>query len=222
MKRLCALLGLTLAVTTVAAVRLGGWAIVTVENPPEYLVAGKPLDVDFTVRQHGVQPLGELKTGIEAISGMRRVAGTAWALQQTGGYRATITVPQPGEWQITVNSGFGRSRTILLPLRAIESTARPPAPLEEPERGRLLFAAKGCVTCHVHGGVDITGDMAGAGPDLTGRKFPAAYLEQFLADPSIKPSTTTNGIRMPNLALRRTEIASLIAFINSERKLTSR
>jgi mono/diheme cytochrome c family protein len=222
MKRLYLLVGFALALTTVAAIRLGGWAVVTVENPPEYLVAGKPLDIDFTVRQHGRQLLGDLKAGIEAKSGMRRVAGTAWALQRTGGYRATITVPQPGEWQLTINSGFGRSRTILLPLRAIESTARPPAPLEEPERGRVLFAAKGCVTCHVHGGVDITGDMAGAGPDLTGRRFPGAYLEQFLADPSIKPPTATNGVRMPNLALRRTEIASLIAFINAERKLTSR
>jgi mono/diheme cytochrome c family protein len=222
MRRLYVVLGCTFALTTVAAIRLGGWAVVTVENPPEYLVAGKPLDVDFTVRQHGVTLLRDLKPSIEAKSGMRHVEGTAWPLQRTGGYRATITVPQPGEWQLTINSGFGRSRTMLLPLRAIESTARPPAPLQEPERGRLLFAAKGCVTCHVHGGVDITGDMAGAGPDLTGRRFPAAYLEQFLADPSIKPPTVTNGVRMPNLALKRTDIASLIAFINSERKLTSR
>lgn len=222
MKRLHLLVGFALALTTVAAVRLGGWAIVTVENPPEYLVAGKPVDLDFTVRQHGVTLLRDLKPSIEAKSGMRRVAGTAWALQRAGGYRAALTVPQPGEWQVTVNSGFGRSRTNLLPLRAVESTVRAPAPIQEPERGRLLFAAKGCVTCHVHGDVDIEGDMKGAGPDLTGRRFPAAYLEAFLADPSIKPPTAANGMRMPNLALKRTDIASLIAFINSERKLTSR
>jgi mono/diheme cytochrome c family protein len=222
MKKVHALLGSALALTTVAAVRMGGWAIVTVENPPEYLVAGKPVDVDFTVRQHGVTLLGDLKPSIEAKSGMRRVSGTAWALQRPGGYRATITAPQAGEWQITINSGFGRGRLILLPLRAIESTARAPAPLQEPERGRLLFAAKGCVTCHVHGGVDIEGDMKGAGPDLTGRKFPAEYLAQFLADPSIKPPTAANGLRMPKLALKQAEIASLIAFINAERKLTSR
>ena len=46
--------------------------------------------------------------------------------------------------------------------------------------------------------------------------------KQFLADPSIKPPAIENGRRMPNLALKQADIASLIAFINDERKLTSR
>src|SRR6266545_1275141 len=195
MKRLYVLLGFTFALTTVAAVRLGGWAVVTLENPPEYLVAGKPLDVDFSVRQHGFTLRSDLKPSIEARSGMRRVSGTVRGLQRPGGYRATITVPKTGEWQIAINSGWGRQDGKLLPLRAIESTASAPAPLEEPERGRLLFAAKGCVTCHVHGGVDITGELQGTGPDLTGRRFPAQYLVQFFADPSIKPPSAATGMR---------------------------
>ena len=85
----------------------------------------------------------------------------------------------------------------------------------------MLFAAKGCVTCHVHGGVDIKGQLANFGPNLTARRFPAQYLAQFLADPSIKPPASANGARMPNLALKQADIASLIAFINDERKLTS-
>src|SRR5438045_3314421 len=123
------LLGSTLALTTVAAV-FGGWAVVTVENPPEYLVAGKPVDIDFTVRQHGFTLRSDLKPGIEATSGSRRVIGSAWAIAREGGYRATITVPQPGEWRITINSGWGSSTGMLLPLRAIESSAHRPEPLE--------------------------------------------------------------------------------------------
>jgi len=220
MKKLpLALLGSTLVLTTVAA-RMGGWAVVTVENPPEYLVAGKPLDIDFTVRQHGVTLRSDLKPTIEATSGSRHVSGSAWSLARHGGYRATITVSQPGEWQITIYSGWGSSKGMLLPLRAVESTTRRPAPLAESERGRLLFAAKGCVTCHVHGGVDLTGLLANFGPNLTERRFPAQYLAQFLADPSIKPPAA-NGARMPNLALKPSDIASLIAFINDERRLTS-
>lgn len=215
-----ALFGSALVLTTFAA-RMGGWAVVTVENPPEYLVAAKPVDIDFTVRQHGFTLRSDLKPGIEATSGSRHVTGNAWSLAREGGYRATITVPQPGEWRITINSGWGSSTGMLLPLRAIEGSAPPPARLTESERGRLLFAAKGCVSCHVHGGVDITGQLANLGPNLTDRRFPAQYLTQFLADPSIKPPAVANGPRMPNLALKQSDIAALIAFINDERKLTS-
>jgi hypothetical protein len=78
-----------------------------------------------------------------------------------------------------------------------------------------MFAALGCVTCHVHSAVPIAGELRDFGPDLTDRRFEAAYLARFLTDPSIKPST--NGKRMPNLALREKDIGPLIAFINAER-----
>jgi len=210
--------GSVLALSTIAAVRLGGWAVVTVENPPDYLAAGKATELTFTVRQHGKTLLSDLRPGIEASSRGRRVTGRAWALQEKGGYRGTITVPDTGSWQITVQSGFGSSKTTLLPIAALDAR-QSRASIAEPERGRRLFAAKGCVTCHVHGGVDVAGQVQSA-PNLTDRRFPAEYLAKFLADPSIK--TPTMDMRMPNLGLKQAEIASLIAFINSEQKLTSR
>ncbi len=94
------------------------------------------------------------------------------------------------------------------------------APFNDQERGRRMFASMGCITCHVHGDVGITGQVSGAGPDLTGRSFPADYLAKFLTNPSIKPST--NGNRMPNLGLREKDIAPLIAFINGQRRVTGR
>jgi hypothetical protein len=78
----------------------------------------------------------------------------------------------------------------------------------------------GCVTCHTHRDVPITGEVSDFGPDLTNRRFPADYLARFLANPSIKPAT--NGKRMPSLGLRDKDIAPLIAFINAERRVTSR
>lgn len=222
MKKLpLALLGSALVLSTIAATRMGGWAVVTVENSPDYLVAGKPAELTFAVRQHGVSLMNDVQPTIEAKAGGRRVKGMTWRLKQAGGYGARLTVPTTGDWQITINSGFGRSRGMLLPLPAIDSGARTPAPIQNSERGRRLFAAKGCVTCHVHGGVDIEGDLKNFGPDLTDRRFPAEYLAAFLADPSIKPPTNAN-VRMPNLQLKQPEIASLVAFINSERKLSSR
>jgi cytochrome c2 len=87
------------------------------------------------------------------------------------------------------------------------------APLSEPERGRRMFAAKGCVSCHVHRSVGITGEAANFGPELTNRRFSASYLTRFLADPSIKPPT--NGKRMPDLGLREKDIEPLVAFLNA-------
>jgi cytochrome c2 len=219
MKRLAlAGVGSALALSTVAAVRLGGWAVVTVENPPDYLIAGKATELTFTIRQHGASPLSDLRPSIQASSRGRRVTGNAWALLQKGGYRGTITVPDTGSWQITIQSGFGSSKATLLPIAAV-GTRQPHVAIAEPERGRRLFAAKGCVTCHVHGGVDVAGQVQYA-PDLTNRRFPADYLAKFLADPSIK--TPTMDMRMSNLGLNQREIAALVAFINSERKVADR
>jgi hypothetical protein len=35
---------------------IGGWAITIVDDLPDYAVAGEPLALIFSVRQHGVQP----------------------------------------------------------------------------------------------------------------------------------------------------------------------
>jgi hypothetical protein len=221
--------------STIAAVRwAGGWAVITVSKVPDAWVVGEPLQLAWQVRQHGVSPISGLRPTLEARAGSRRVNGMAWAFEEDGyrGYRGRITFPEPGDWQVTIHSGFGDSRAVLVPWRVVNSQ-RPVRgtveehlatigiePFDEVERGRRLFAAAGCVTCHVHRAVDIRGQASAFGPDLTGRRFPADYLERFLADPSIKPPTT--GRSMPNLALRPKDIGPLVAFINAERRVTSR
>ena len=219
-RRIAAVAAVGLALMTLAATKFGGWAVVTVENPPEYMIAGKPLDLTFTVRQHGVQLMSGLTPSIEARSGLRSVSGRISRGRRIGEFNGTLTVESAGSWQITVNSGFGRSKTTLLPIPVQKPGAAPPV-LSEPDRGRMLFAAKGCVTCHVRDDVGVEGTAQSVGPNLTGRTFPREYLASFLHDPSIKPPTKP-GFRMPDLGLKSTEIASLVAFINSERALSSR
>jgi mono/diheme cytochrome c family protein len=214
-------LGAALVLSTAAAARwVGGWAVVTVENVPEYLVVGKPQVLEFWVRQHGVTPMADLKPSIVARSGSRVVRSQAWATPTTGVYRASVTVPSAADWELTIESGFGASKGHLLPLKAVNAAERVSA-LSVADRGRQLFAAKGCVGCHVHRAVDLEGQLQNVGPDLSDRRFAADYLAKFLADPSIKPESP-NTMRMPNLALRQPEIASLVAFINSERRLSNR
>jgi cytochrome c553 len=220
-------LGLMLVASIGALASTGGWAVVTVSKIPDAWVAGVPLQLTWQVRQHGQTRLDGLRATLEARAGSRRVRGTTWAFEEDGvkGYRGTITFPEPGEWQVTINSGFGKSRAVLVPWRVVDSVTPVRgtvdshlkkmgiAALPEREQGRRMFAATGCVTCHVHRAVAITGEVSTFGPDLTDRTFPADYLARFLADPSIKP--LTNGKRMPNLGLRDKDIAPLVAFINA-------
>jgi hypothetical protein len=46
----------------------GGWAVVTVENLPDYAVAGRTLPLTFAVRQHGRTMLSGLKPSVEIRS----------------------------------------------------------------------------------------------------------------------------------------------------------
>jgi mono/diheme cytochrome c family protein len=211
-----------LVLTTAAASRMGGWAIVSIVDPPTHLVAGAPNVIEFAVRQHGDQPLGNLNPSVSARSGVRWVRAHAEQVGE-GTYRATLNLPTTGsgEWRIKVDADFGRSRGELVPLRAITKGEAAPR-LTDIERGRHLFAAKGCVSCHVNSAVDIEGELKSAGPDLSGRRFPAEYLSRFLADPGIKTTTASNGWKMPNPRLRPREITALVAFINTGRQLTAR
>lgn len=197
--------------------RVGGWAIVTVEQLPDYVVAGKPLSLAFTVRQHGVSPMKGLQPTVEARAGGLRARASATAASEAGRYVVSLALPQPGDWTLTIHSGFGNSKLTLLPLRAIEAGAGAPAPLGEADQGRRLFVAKGCVGCHVRAEADLE-EGESIGPPLTGKRYAADYLKRFLADPAMADRPRSGSFVMPNLNLRPTEISALVAFLNAERR----
>ena len=90
-----------------------------------------------------------------------------------------------------------------------EFSATSPAP-SLASRGRALFQAKGCVTCHIQR--EFTGPRQGPaeGPDLTTYRNDPAFLRRWLAD----PAAARPGTAMPNLNLNSDEIEALVAFLN--------
>jgi hypothetical protein len=193
----------------------GGWATVTVEDLPDHVVARRPVSLTFTVRQHGVRLLSGLEPRVEATSGRLTAAAAASAGGEAGQYTAALVLADTGDWSITIRSGFLNSSATLLPIRAIAPDAPTPLPLTEAERGRRLFVAKGCATCHLHR--DLRTTSIGIGPELTAARFPPEYLTRFLANPSAVYVAPAGAREMPNLHLKPLEITALIAFINTER-----
>jgi cytochrome c553 len=159
-----------------------------------------------------------LKGRVEARLGRLERTAPSRAGNRAGQYTATLTLTEPGNWTVLIRSGFGNSNSKLLPIRVVAATDRV-ATMAPAERGRNLFVAKGCASCHTHQSVgDAT--LADIGPDLTSPRFQTDYLVKYLKDPSIKTPTSDNK-RMPNLELKEPEIAALVAFINGAEKAVS-
>lgn len=209
-------------VVCTGAFAFGGWAVMTVEDLPDHLVAGESVPLSFVIRQHGETRLSGLSPSVTLRSGGASESVDARASGATGRYVASIKAPRQGDWTITVNSGFGPSTMTLLPLRAIASGTPAPAPLSDADRGVNLFVAKGCATCHLRGALGSGGLKVG--PDLTSRRYVAADLAKFLLDPERSPLSRTNTgpLRMPNLGLRDREVTALVAHLNSDIHVSSR
>jgi cytochrome c2 len=80
------------------------------------------------------------------------------------------------------------------------------------EVGAALFVAKGCITCHQHGGISGARSLVSVGPNLTHYRPDPEFVHSWLKDPAaIKPGTA-----MPNLELAKDEIEALIAFLSIE------
>ena len=181
----------------------GGWALVTVENPPERLVAGSPYTIEYSVRVHGRELLPGLKGTVEAKAGSRVVRADARALT-AGKYSASLTVPSAGLWTITVHSGFGPAKTTMLPI-PVAAAGAPMVAMAEPERGQHLFVAKGCVICHV--------EMKVIPVDVRSTRYDEKFVKQLLLNPQAMPKRHSAGVDMPNLELKPAEISALAAYL---------
>ncbi|HEY9225700.1 MAG TPA: cytochrome c [Gemmatimonadaceae bacterium] len=219
-RRFLPIAALTLVALAGSAYTLGGWAVVTVEDLPEYATAGKPIEIVFSVRQHGMQLLDALHPTVLAKDAKSDVQAAAIPAGSSGRYSATLVVPRPGSWTITINSGFMNHKVSLAAIPAVAPGAPAPAPAAPAERGQRLFVAKGCVTCHVHGAVAGSGSIK-AGPELTPKRYQPEFLARFLADPSIQRTPGAMNT-MPKLELKATEIAAITAFLNADGMVSSK
>jgi mono/diheme cytochrome c family protein len=212
---------LVIAVVPLAAVRFGGWAVITVEDLPEHAVAGQPTPLSYTVRQHGMTKLNHLSGTVEArlVGSGERVQVASRPQSRDGQYVGVVNFPKAGEWLVTIKSGFMSSDITLLPMTVVANKDTPVRAVAAADRGKQLFVAKGCFTCHVHDQVAGSGGVR-IGPELSERRFAVDYLASFLNDPSIKPPGP-RGERMPKLDLSPREITALTAFINADRQVSA-
>jgi len=211
------------------AFAFGGWAVITLDKLPEYIVAGTPVTISFAVRQHGMTLLGGLHPFVSARSGTTVVDATMSARPDSH-YVATLTLPRDGVWVIDIRSGFMNTTmtTPLMPMRVVAADAPAPAPMADALRGKHLFVAKGCVTCHVHPETPEWQSI-NVGPNLTGRRYVPEVLAAFLDDPEKSSlskasgnATTASFVRMPRLGLDSREITSLVAFVNGGSAVAAR
>ena len=208
-----------LLAASVIALEAGGWAVITVTDLPDYVVVGKPATVAFAVRQHGMRLLDGLSGQIEARFKTAVVRAAAVPTEEPGHYSSTLTFPAAGEWSVEIVSGYGGPlNSSRIALQAIHGD-QPPLAVSAEERGRRLFVAKGCLTCHAHRAID--GRSTAAGPSLTGRRYQPDYLKQFLAHPPQTEPFEPGRWQMPDLRLRDHEIAALMAFINADSTVSS-
>jgi mono/diheme cytochrome c family protein len=212
--RLAFVLGATLISGSVLLA--GGWAVVTVQDLPDHVTVGTPVTLRYVVRQHGVTLLSGLAGEIEARSGFQVVRAAAAAGPKKGFYAATLTLPAGGWWTVEIDSGFMvKAGTTRITLAAIAPGSTPPV-LSEASRGRVLFAAKGCATCHTHPDVaPLESRLTLNGPRLGAKKYQPDFLKTFLANPSATRLSSEEW-RMPNLELREAEIGSLVAFLTAK------
>jgi hypothetical protein len=196
-----------------------GWDLVTVKDFPDFAVAGKTLELAFTVWVPSLEPLTGLHPVVRASDAKgSTVRAIAKAGAATGEYTAALILPEPGEWVVAFDTEYEGAST-LPPLNVIAPGAPAPKPFSLTTRGLRLFTLKACNGCHLH--PEVKGGRL-YGPDLTRKRFATEYLRRFLADPSITPapeevcnkdqSSCGSPYAMPNLNLKDAEIEALVAF----------
>jgi len=230
--------GAVLLMAAAPAMR-GGWAVLTVHDLPESVVAGERVTLTFSLRQHGEEMLAGREPTLQLRSGgllgsRQRVA--AERTRQPGVYRATFAVPDGEKLMVRVDTDFHGWHVDLWPIAVRASAAASNVSLasgghasEAPgqERGRALFIAKGCVGCHTNNDDAQLEDypQMRVGPELGGRSFPVDFLVRKMTDAaSLRPEQPRFGARiavMPQLEVSADEARAIAGYLNA-RSVASR
>ena len=203
---------------------MGGWAVVTVQDLPEYFVAGRPYTIEFRIRQHGRHLLNNLEPELIVSTSAPRLGGLlgganeqripAKAQSTEGTYAATFTAPVTGPLYLTIKSSFGASNLRLYPAPVIAAGAAAPTILPA-DRGRALFVAKGCNACHMNADLVDRPDnqQIKVGPELGGHRLTREYVIQKMKTPASE--------NMPDLGLSEAEVAAIAVFLAGDRTTTT-
>jgi len=160
--------GCVALLSLVTAAYAGGWDLITVNDFPDFAVAGKTLELTFTVSVPSLEPLKGLHPVVRATDAKRPAVRAIANASAAGKYTAALVLPEPGEWVIAVDTEY-QSAATLPPLKVIAPGTPAPSPFSLTTRGFRLFTLKGCNGCHLHPEVK---EGCPYGPDLTGRRVP--------------------------------------------------
>lgn len=98
-------LALLLALVFVFPAFAGGWAVITLDELPTDVVAGKPLTIGFTVLQHGRTPMSDIDPTVTAkLSFDEKLVVHAEPQGEPGHYVATLTFPKEGDWEWSIQA----------------------------------------------------------------------------------------------------------------------
>lgn len=195
---------------------MGGWAVVSVENPPLSLEAGGEYRLEFTIRQHGVEPMADLKPTV-VVATTRGVASQTVAAapgNRKGRYVATFRAPAADSAELRIEANWHEARLTLMPIAIVPKGSAAPV-MALAEWGRRVYVAKSCGTCHLNGDVPefaARNESMKVGPELTGRRLEAAYVRQRITNPASLPSLNKWN-RMPDLGLSASEADALVALL---------
>lgn len=116
------LLVLVVALAAPTFVHAGGWAVITLDELPDEVIAGQPLTIGFMVRQHGRTPIeiAEIPIEVRHSETGETLTFTATPDGETGHYRAELSFPQPGRWVWEIQSGLFPDRQ---PMPALDVAA---------------------------------------------------------------------------------------------------
>lgn len=105
----------------------GGWAVITLDKWPEEVVAGKPLQLGFMVRQHGQKPWGYDAVMVHAVhlQSRQKISVRAKAEGGAGHYQATLEFPQAGAWRWGIEAGLFPQEQPLPDLTVLDNSEGP-------------------------------------------------------------------------------------------------
>lgn len=98
-------MALMLLLATVLIAEAGGWAVITLDELPDQIVAGQSFTLGFAVRQHGRTLRDDLAPSVrfDRVDTPDSFSATAKRAGDSGHYVAEITLPNAGQWNWKVD-----------------------------------------------------------------------------------------------------------------------
>ncbi|MCC6299953.1 MAG: c-type cytochrome [Anaerolineales bacterium] len=109
--RISLFLALAFALALAMPVLAGGWAVITLDELPMNVVVGEPLNIGFTVRQHGKTPLTGIDASVTIRAGLETLVFVAKEEGEPGHYVAALKFPAAGEWEWSI-AAFGYDQSM--------------------------------------------------------------------------------------------------------------